>query len=354
MKKGFTLIEILVALFITMIVLAIGYFTYIKIMKGSLFQSSISSTQISTLSGTSLLQYDISMSGYGLPLSGPIETPLNFHEATNSTASAYNYNTLPASAYNIGQNSQTQPNSSYLVIRSSIADINNASQKWAIAYYNTNTNNWDIDYNPDNSLSNFSSNDNDYCIVMDSNKTLLENPNGNFYFNFSDFANSINNLNLNQSQIYLIYGIDSTVQPRMPFNRVDYFLSQDNIPSFCDPNTYELYRSVISQNNGSNTLMPLLDCVKAFFVESKIGNNWYSSTSNLTPNTINSQTQLIKVFILKQSSKYSNSIISTNNIPVGDGDVGTLYNFKPSGIDSHYEWKVIKMTIKPMNIGQNQ
>ncbi|OSS42787.1 Type 4 fimbrial biogenesis protein PilW [Desulfurella amilsii] len=352
MKKGFTLIEILVALFITIIALSIGYFTYIKIMKGSLFQSSISSSQISTLSGTSLLQYDISMAGYGLPM-GPAGT-FNFTESSNSTASNYNHDTLPTGAYNIGQNSQTSPQSSYLVIRSAIADINSASQKFAVAYYNSNSDNWNIDYNMGSSASNFSPNDNDYCIVMDSNKTLLKNPNGGFYFNFSDLYNSINTLNLNQSQIYLIYGLNPTQAPRMPFNRVDYFLSQNGLPNYCDPDTYELYRSVVSQNNGANIAVPILGCVRAFFVETNINNTWYQSTSNLDPNTINTQTQLIKVFILKQTSKYSNSVITTNNIIVGDADVGTLFSFQPNSIDSHYEWKTIKMTIKPMNIGQNQ
>jgi prepilin-type N-terminal cleavage/methylation domain-containing protein len=350
MKKGFTLIEILVALFITMIAISIGYFTYIKIMKGSLFQSSISSSQISTLSGTSLLQYDISMAGYGLPL-GP--STVSFTESTNSTASNYNYTHLPASAYNIGQNSQTSPQSSYLVIRSAIADINGASQKFAVAYYNTNTNNWDIDYNMGNSISNFSPNDNDYCIVMDSNKTLL-NSNGGFYFNFSNLYSTINTLNLNQSQIYLIYGLNPTQAPRMPFNRVDYFLSQNGLPSYCDPDTYELYRSVVSQSNGANIAVPILDCVRAFYVVANINNTWDANTNNLDQNTINSQTQLIKVFILKQSSKYSNSAITTNNISVGDADVGTLFNFQPNSTDSHYEWKSIEMTIKPMNIGQSQ
>jgi len=350
MKKGFTLIEILVALFITMIAISIGYFTYIKIMEGSLFQSSISSSQISTLSGTSLLQYDISMAGYGLPL-GPT---VNFTESTNSTASNYNYNTLPASAYNIGQNSQTSPQSSYLVIRSATADINSASQKFAVAYYNPNSNDWDIDYNIGSSASNFSPSDNDYCIVMDSNKTLLNNPSGGFYFNFATLYSTINTLNLNQSQIYLIYGLNPTQVPRMPFNRVDYFLSQNGLPSYCDPDTYELYRSVVSQNNGANIAVPILDCVRAFFVEANVNNTWYPDTSNLDPSTINSQTQLIKVFILKQSSKYSNSAITTNNIIVGDKDVGTLFNFQPNSTDSHYEWKSIEMTIKPINIGQSQ
>ncbi len=348
MKKGFTLIELLIALFITMIALSIGYFTYIKIMKGSLFQSSISSSQISTLSGTSLLQYDISMSGYGLALSGSA----NFQEATNSTASTYNYTSFPVSAYNIGQNSLTTPQSSYLVIRSAIADINSASQKYAIAYYNSSTNNWDIDNNTGN--SNFSPGSNDYCVVMDSNKALLNNPSGGFYFNFSDLANSINTLNLNQSQIYLIYGLNPTQAPRMPFNRVDYFLSQTGLASYCDPDTYELYRSVISQADGSNIATPLLDCVKDFFVESEINGAWQLNTNGLTPNTINSQTQLIKVFILQQSSKYSNSVITTNSIAIGDTVTGTISTFVPNSVDSHYEWKVIEMTIKPMNIGQNQ
>lgn len=352
MKKGFTLIEILIALFITMIALSIGYFTYIKIMKGTLFQSSVSSSQISTLSGTSLLQYDISMAGYGLPL-GPAGN-FSFTESSNSTASVYNYDTLPASAYNIGENSQTSPQSSYLVIRSAIADINSASQKFAIAYYNVNTNNWDIDNDIGNSLSNFSPNDNGYCIVMDSNKTLLKNPNGGFYFNFSNLYSTIDTLNLSQSQIYLIYGLNPTQAPRMPFNRVDYFLSQKGLPEFCDPNTYELYRSVVNQNNGANIAVPILDCVRAFFVETNINNTWYQNTNNLDPNVINKQTQLIKVFILKQASKYSNSEITTNNIIVGDVNVGLLFNFKPNSIDSHYEWKSIDMTIKPMNLGQNQ
>lgn len=345
-KAGFTLIEILVALFITMVALAMGYYTYVKILKTSLFQTSVGKSQIETLMGTSLLQFDVEMAGYGLPSS---VGSISYQEASNGTAQNYNDSpNNPPRPIIIADNTATNPNSSYLVIKSAIADINSTSQKWTEIYYDTNTQVWNMQYNWANPSYHFSNTDSGYCILLNAeNKSLYVDQSGNWYFNVNTLPSSATSLNTNT--MYLVYGINSNYI-RMPFNRVDYYLSPANLPQSCADDSYVLYRSIVSQENGQLEPQPLLNCVKNFQVSALINGKWYSDTTNLSLSQLQSM-QDIKIFILQQASKYSNKVISTNTLTLGDQSTGTLATFTPSGIDSHYQWKVIRLSIKPMNLG---
>jgi len=94
-KKGFTLLEIIVTLFIVMVALAIGYYTFVKVLKLSFYHSSTQKSQINTLMGIDLLRYDCEMAGYGLTQSIPKGVnKSNYEEATSSPAK--NYNNAPS------------------------------------------------------------------------------------------------------------------------------------------------------------------------------------------------------------------------------------------------------------------
>ncbi|MEM0174375.1 MAG: prepilin-type N-terminal cleavage/methylation domain-containing protein, partial [Sulfolobaceae archaeon] len=332
-KSGFTLIEILVTLFITMIALSIAYFTYIKILKGSLFQSSVGKSQIESLMGTSLLQFDVEMAGYGIPSS---VGDINYQEASNGTAQNYNDSpSNPPRPIIIANNSN--PPSSYLVIKSAIADINSTSQKWTNLYYDTNLNQWELQYNNwIDPSSHFSQNSSGYCILLDAQNKALYSNEGTYAFPFNSLPSAVSN-SLNTNTMYLVYGINNG-PIRMPFNRVDYYLSSTGLGSSCDPNTYVLYRATVNQTNGTLDPKPLLNCVKDFRATALINGQWYSDTTNLSLSQIQN-TQLVKIFILQQSSKYSNQVISTSTLTLGDSSTGTLSTFTPSGLDSHYQWK---------------
>jgi prepilin-type N-terminal cleavage/methylation domain-containing protein len=345
-SKGFTLIEILVSLFIVMIALSIAYFTYVKILQSSLFQSSVGKSQIETLMGTNLLNFDVEMAGYGLPTQ--VGT-ITYQEASNGTAQLYNDS--PSNTPRpiiIAQN--TNPSSSYLVIKSAIADINTTSQKWTFLYYDNNLNQWEIQYNwpAAESSNHFSQNDPSYCILLNAqNESLYYNTSSTWYFQFNSLPQSA--VNLSQNTVYLVYGINSNAI-RMPFNRVDYYLSPTSLPSSCDPSTYELYRATVNQTDGTLNPKPILNCVKDFRAAALINGTWYPNTTALSLAQIQS-IQEVRIFILQQSGKYSNQALSTATLTLGDSSTGALSTFTPSGTDSHYQWKVIRLSIKPMNLG---
>jgi hypothetical protein len=67
-----------------------------------------------------------------------------------------------------------------------------------------------------------------------------------------------------------VFGIDSLANPRMPYNRADYYLTPSNdpiVPTKCAPGTGVLVKRVLRQDNGNQGKeLPLLDCVVTFQV----------------------------------------------------------------------------------------
>ncbi|HEX12867.1 MAG TPA: hypothetical protein ENO40_00095 [Desulfurella acetivorans] len=353
-KKGFTLLEIIVTLFIVMVALAIGYYTFVKVLKLSFYHSSTQKSQINTLMGIDLLRYDCEMAGYGLTQSIPkgVDSS-NYAEASSSPAK--NYNNAPGVPWPVQIG--TYNNASYLVIRSTIANINSASRKWSVMYYDGT--NWQIQgysdslswpkNEADNHFTKGTNDDNDYVIILH-NKDLYAKSNGLYYFKLSTLPS---NANIPPSDYtYVVYGVDADTTLRMPFNRVDYFLDNTNLSKFCEPSTYELYRATINQSNGAINKQPLLDCVKDFQVAIKSGNNWYTSKNPLGSQIDAQNTQEIRIFILQQSGKFNQEYTNSKTINLGDSDTGILSTFTPSGNQVHYQWKTINLSIVPRNLVQ--
>lgn len=349
-KKGFTLIEIIVTLFIVMVALAVGYYTFVKVLKLSFYHSSTQKSQINTLMGINLLRYDCEMAGYGLTQSIP--SNVSYSEATSLPAKAYN--NAPATPWPLQMGSYN--NATYLVIRSSIANLNNASKKWSVMYYDGA--NWQIQGYTDNlswpsSEANYhfakGTDDNDYVIILHG-KDLYAKQSGLFYFKLNTLPS---NANIPPSDYtYIVYGVDPNTQLSMPFNRVDYFLDNTNLPSFCEPSTFELYRTTINQSNGAINKQPLLDCVKDFQVAILSGNTWYTSKNPLNSIAAAQNAQEIRIFILQQSGKYNPEYNNANIINLGDSDTGILSTFVPTASQAHYQWKTINLSIVPRNLVQ--
>ncbi len=355
-KKGFTIIEILVTLFIVMAALAIGYYTFFKVLKLSLYHSSTQKSQINTLMGTALLRYDCEMAGYGLTQSIPQNVDSsNYEEATSNPAKQFNNAPYTPWPFQIG----SYNNASYLVIRSTIANINSASRKWSILYYDGA--NWQIQGYSDNlSWPNSQSDyhfqkgvdDNSYVIILH-DKNLYAKQSGLYYFKLSTLPQ---NANIPPSGFtYIVYGVDPDTKLRMPFNRVDYYLDTTNLPTkICAPNTFELYRATINQNNGSINPQPLLDCVAKFEVALKSNGIWYTRNNPLPDLNSSLNVQEVRIFIVQQSGKLDPSYTNTSKIILGDNETASLLNeeFEPTGDQVHYQWKTIILSVRPRNIAQ--
>ncbi|MDQ7038293.1 MAG: prepilin-type N-terminal cleavage/methylation domain-containing protein [Aquificota bacterium] len=83
MRRGFTLIEILVAVLIVSLILGAAYITYITVIRGFGRETRSAETQIEVAAGLELMRLDIEHAGYGIGEDQP-DLPLEFDPATNT------------------------------------------------------------------------------------------------------------------------------------------------------------------------------------------------------------------------------------------------------------------------------
>ena len=377
-KRGLTLIELMVALFILALIVGATFAIYVSNLKIYKSEAKTAETQMSKVLALELLRRDIVHAGAGLPwdLWG-----ITYNEATESAASPYNDATGdPPRAFVLGNNVtiENDPHSrtaDYLVIKGALAANNESTRKWGEL---THDGAWTLEEMGEGG----SFNANDWVILVSAVERRLHHDTlGNW--SFQGPANSIEGTSgLDTNTIYLAYGVrrinNAGDTVRMPFNRVDYFLEYtSNLPDKCSPNSYILYRATINHNTSSGTVdgrrskEPILDCVRDFQVAFGIDPNedgqidrWsdqltisatslvdINSNGSLDAEDIRRQVREVRVFILYQEGQRSDEVISTSTITLGDGQTGTLSTFTPAGEDQHYRWKVLKVTVRPLNLG---
>lgn len=350
--KGFTLIELLVTMALLAIVIAAVVVSYSTVLKLQVQQGNIAKTNIEEGISLEILRKDIEMAGFGLPWDMNGQT---YNEASNSMSYVPNpatFNDAPLSpprAFVISNNGNTSANNSdVLVIKSSVALLSNITQRWG---YVTNDG-VHITYTP---LSPQSSSIG-YFVVLNKDRKLEKidyQPSSSTPPTFID--------SLNEGDIYFAFGI-SDISPRMPFNRVDYYLQKPatGFPERCCPTTYELYRANINQSNGNRNPQPILDCVKDFQVSFGLDNNGdgsidtWSSTLPSTASDIRNKVKQVRVFILYQEGSKERGYSYSGTITLGDADTGVLKTFTPSGSEVNYRWKVVRLVVFPLNLKPQQ
>jgi len=346
--RGFTLVELMITLVIVVIILAAIFSTHLRILKGFKSQTKIAETQMQHTIGLELLRYDIEMAGYGLPYSVTMVYPEAASDASY-TPNPSSFNSNPPAAFSFSDNGNTNANNSdVLVIRSAVANISETSKKWG--YKDKDGVLHEMGPAP------FSNGER--VIVLDAvnNKSLIVLGGNKLFYKYN--IDSLPTPTTN-STIYLIYGIDPDTDLRMPFNRVDYYLKRPTtLPAKCSPNSYVLYRAVINQGDGKrNETQPLLDCVMDFqvaFAEDANGDGaidtWITDLSGLSASDIRTKIKEVRAFVIVQEGQRDPNYNAPNTITLGDTDTGTLSTFSPSGDDVHYRWKVVKITVSPMNM----
>jgi prepilin-type N-terminal cleavage/methylation domain-containing protein len=369
-QSGMTLVELMVSLAIVLLITVAVTAGYIKILTSYKSQSAMSANFMSNLTGFDLMRYDIQMAGYGLPTNVP-----GFTYTEAAAKSAYSgyippYDPSSLNELTIGNpngaphpfvlGAGTTPNntlsgntSAVLAIKSSVANICSASGHFGVVSTALDT----------STLAT-----GDHYIVIDSSGTLQQgSASGSWDNTFNPHSPPGP---LSTGLVGFLFGLGPSPTNAMPFNRVDYYLDRSyNMPSYCAPNTFELYRGTISQTNGQlvSPPTPLIDCVED--IQVAFGVDTSGGTSALVWQTVLPADQRdnlkeVKVFIIYQEGRGNVSKTPgfgfSGSLSPGDGDPQTqnifpssVHAFTPGPQYTQFRWRLKEIDVKPMNLHGN-
>jgi prepilin-type N-terminal cleavage/methylation domain-containing protein len=395
-KKGFSLIELVVTIFIFAIVMAIVTNAFIPALKHYKQQSKIAETEVEKIIGLEILRMDLELAGAGLPwlvedigedgnFSNDWSNLDNYLEAADSPANKYNdANTAPPRAIvsgndvGIPNSDEGINNSDYLVIKSMFIRLSTETHKWTYITNDTTigkvvVNIWsNIDENPENTslvvAVEPARSANKQRILITTLDNITGTPSQVFFTTFESLFSPSPPYLPSPDESYLIYVIDpadNVTSLRMPFNRADYYISDRNVPLRCAPNTGVLVKTPISHADGKRTEeIPLMDCVADFQLIYGLDTNndgeidtRTNDISLLSAEDIRSQLKEIRTYILAhEGQKDIEYNFGRSTIDVGEfglGHDGTNAFNLSSQIGSeykYYRWKVYKMLIRPENL----
>ncbi len=312
-NKAFTLIELLVTMVIILVIGAAIYFTYDILLKGFKGESKNIESELENVVGLELLRLDIEHAGYGLA-----------KDLSNKAIELNDTN-------------------KEIVIRSTLNNTNKSTLGYVIFNCPDISTELDAALNVDNredpSITQF----------------VLTNIDGLFKGFLSISANC-------PEKGYLIgfpvefngispeNGCGSTPPaPGEQFcNIIQYTLSSDQPLSTCNPNTYNLLRKAGGNALSGSGGEPLISCVADFVVRGKLEDgSIISDTTTLTASDIRNKLKQVNIYILRHEGRkdpkyhYNGSSITIDGI-----------TFDLSGISdyTHYRWKVLKITVNPMDL----
>ncbi len=364
-EAGFTLIELMVTMVIFVLAIAAASQMFVGQLTQFKQQGKIAETNIEGIIGLELLRRDIEHAGYGLPFN-PSTLPV-YSEAINDAATAHDdtqFNdstTNPPRAINgdgIGVNG-----SDVLVIKAVNVAINDAAHRW------TRLGTGDVKRN---GLSGDNFANNDRVIVIspgstDANRRTLVNGFNATYNTTSTFAPADN------TETYIIYGVDDNTNLRMPFNRADYYIKTPaaNFPSQCATGTGILYKATVNQGDGGLWELPILDCVADMQVDYQLDLDPVGAVDGIIDTTTDTlagytaeqirQVKEVRVYILAHEGQRNRSYTFTNFtgaatcatcIRVGrDAVLGQDFNLSAITNFQNYRWKVYTLVVKTNNLG---
>ena len=327
-KKGLSLIELLVAIFIVGVILGAAYFTYIKLLKGFKSESENISTQIENLVGLDILRLDLEHVGYGIP--------------NNETSSLISWNTSSKS----------------LTLRSTLNNTNAFTRGYLLLKCSSGSLNIRYDGREDTSTSN--------KFVSILNATTRN------FFDKGEIGTGLvspKTASCSNNQIYIAYPVRKVVYDNTSngcsvgyCEQITYELSNSDLISRCNPNTSNLIRRVGTSTSGGE---PILNCVADWTLTFDIDDNGNgiieASEQNktdlhtLTSNAdIRSKLKAINVYILVQEGRYDpdftyNQAVNCSSSSGKCVNVNGVLLGLPSGFE-HYRWKPLMIKVKPMDL----
>ncbi len=304
--KGFSLVELLVVMAITVFVLMATSKVLVSLISTFKQQSKIAESSIESVVGLEILRRDIQSAGFGLAsgISNSVSTfriydwsSLNdYTEVVNPDSGDPNPDIEPedfndsdsSAAYYISPDPKASPRvfisaapawtvngSDYLVLKGANLGSTAASGKYHTLEFGGAVNTW----YPEKANPIFDANlrDTDYVLVIsirDEESVGLaedESSAGTYYTRFDDLADFEPPDN---REVRIVYGLDSDSVPVAPFNRADYYISSQEQPGRCAPNTGSLVKASMQHSTGKlGPEMPVLDCVADMQVLYKMDEN---------------------------------------------------------------------------------
>ncbi len=421
-QRGMTMVELMVSLAVVLLIIGAATTAYLKLLRSYRTQGRLAESYMANLTGLEMLRYDIEMAGFGLPAT--LAAGATYLEAAakgaNNPQPPYDPSTLnDAASVPLGPRAFVQldnggaNNSDVLAIKSSAANLNPTSKKWSMisragSVTPPYVKMWGGGAKLDPVMDFAAVPPADMFIILDNAYQLKADTSNNWCFPFTGAAGTpptgyyldasvglqATVLPPSNTAVYYIYGLDNSPGAhRMPFNRVDYYLDNNSNfpkPSSCAGGTYTLYRSTISQADGTLITTPLIDCVMdfqvAFGLATNLDNNinsWVKNLGTMKASDIQQQLREVRVFLVYQEGLgdqgNSPSFRFSGVLNLGDQDIangidpadypavpnnfqpwssaalpGALSNPTPAGVQLQYRWKVIEMAVKPMNLIRTQ
>lgn len=367
-QDGFSLVEMIVVMAIFVIVIAITGEAFNLVVKQASQQSKTAESNIEGVLGLEMMRKDIASAGFGLPWS--FSGTINYEEANDSmTTMAKFYNDKPNNVPRaICGGKITSPptgyiqDSDYLVIKASSIGSSQAAQRWTYMNYTGVTKPdtvtpyiW-----PKENLA-----DGDRVIVIRVGLTSVFSKElvvsgGSFFTQYNKDGLPLGFQPTESKIAHYIYGVNSSTDLRMPFNRADYYVripGSADLPTRCAPNTGVLYKATVNHGDGGLNELPLLDCVAdmqvVYLLDTTSNGTMFETGSldGLSAQEIREQLKAVKVFILTHEGG-KDRYYTYPNTTIAVGPPGTGENFNLSTIVDykHYRWKVYFLTVKPENV----
>lgn len=367
-RRGFSLIEVLVAIAILGFIMAMNSQLLERMVLGQRKQAVVVTNQFESSLGLEILRSDVSNAGFGLADEFS-STPSNYSEAGSSPALTFN-NTpdVPMAiqhSNNVAVSGYIQ-NSDYLIIRSPAVGMQSAAGKWS-NITSTTVHYWN-DINLDLTT-------NDYMIIIKprsqsgGNSKLIVSG-GVYAIKYPGQGADVDanfRPNVSEGERFLAFGMGTTL-PTMPFNRADYYvrtpLRVSEINPNCAPNTGILYKEVIGEPDANINPYPLIDCVANMQVVFRLDTNMdgipdqtVNTISGLSAYDIKLQVKEVNIYILAhegtKDSSFKSDIANPTAYLVGPtAALGTNVNL--TGLDTssadawkQYRWNTYKLVIKP-------
>jgi prepilin-type N-terminal cleavage/methylation domain-containing protein len=365
-QRGFSLVELLVATAIIAIVIMMSSNLFTVVIAQSGQQAKVAGSGMDSIIGLNILRYDIEHAGYGLP--DGFQGSINYLEAASSPASTYNDSPASVPRGIFTGTAGTLNSSDYLVIKSTVVGTSETAQKWTYIVQGSPPKIWDT--------AKLRLSDGDRVIVIRvppepnaPNQLVMDDSNNDFYTRYDSDTFPTKFSPAQPGEKFVIYGVDipnNTDGLRMPFNRVDYYVSiqhAGDIPPSCAPHTGILYRATIKHSDGSldENRTPILDCVADMQVVFRRDTNLDGTVdtiseniSGLTAQQIRETVKEVRVYILAQEGQRDPSYTHTpSSVLVGENiggnDYGSNFNLATTiGTGwQNYRWKLYTMVVRP-------
>ena len=340
-NKGLSVVELVITMFIVLLVLSGAYFTYTNLLRGFKQETISVETEIEKLVGTELLRLDLEHAGYGIGIDEPF-FPIEWHD--NPVLGNYD-------RYMEGKE---------LIVRATLNNTNKKTYGWILMKCSSTSDTLEDSIIIDNRLDKT----NNSIVILDDRKNI---------------ASTSTDVKLTDTcpkeGVFLGFPIDRDYVNRTGkfdcryqiCHAVNYTFSRSNSLKDCNPNTKNLLREG----------KPILDCVADMKLQywldtdqdgkiDKIGsspieldNDHLDTSKNsdfvdldgdgkITSPEVRKQIKLISIYLLMQDGKKDPQF--TFNAPTGYVKTQDNVKLKLPPDFKHYRWKVIKITVRPLNL----